>query len=387
MGNGKGPHHRAAGKEALKKASKRLAIVKRNLPDDLDTAGYSIVRRTRDPDTAQALAGYNGAITDSSTLLKPIKKWYTITGSQSRVYYIVDARTSALKQGIRVTLFRDMTSEEFQSYQKLVSYFAADKATRTSFIKTNGALVTGNMYAIGYRSATEAYLDEHGNQVAAQYGTYAMKKEAYPNAHVLREQDIEIHNWLGERFCALSPSVFNHQQNQAQMNTAPLLGASVSTQDHSFHRHLFASSVTYTVNGFSNRPHVDHDIADHFAFGVFLPISGLKDWKLATASSGYEQTHGGFINEHYRIIIQMPTIDGIVEQFWDSHNDVHATLRGQWTRASDCQLGTSAQINQLLTARVFKGMNDGLNRLIIDDSTRSKLRSEGRLCGQKGAAM
>lgn len=339
MGSNKGRHYHAPATEAAKKADCRNNV-KRNLPADIAPTQYTIVRRARQEKIAESLLAHDSSVEDTNPIFSSQQKWFKIDGAKSHTYYFVDSRTHTLKHGVRVLLFKDMTAEDFASYQKVVNYFAIDKSIQVSPIKTNGALVSGKMYGIGYRSAMDAYLDESGTRHAAQYGTYAMKHEAYSTPGTgIRAQDLDVHTWYGKQFEALSPAVFADQQGRAMASAAPLIGASSQLDGYS---NLFASSLTYTLNGFSNKPHCDRDISNHFAFGIFMPIltsAADNGWKLAPALMGYKQLHGGFINGHYRVLVDMPTIDGVVEQFWDSHSDVHATLQGQWSKSSYTQLG------------------------------------------------
>lgn len=309
----------------------------------------------------------------------------------SRTFYVIDQHTKEIQQAIRIRLFADMNTEELNDYQLIASHWFQDskshgKVTSNAAAKLGG----GAMYAAGWRAGFENYLECNSNnlvsttKVPAAYGTYAPGlNTTHNNWTQLRSTDHYVHTLYGKRFFDLLPLQFSKQQTHALHAGLPFLGRSASqpqsstdSNDHS----LFGPNITHTHNGFYNAVHADNDASDHMAFGIFFPVTA-DNFTLASNANGYAQLSGGFINAHYKTILDFSSIDGIVKMAWWGSTDAHCTLRPEFLNNRHTHLGTSIQVAKMLKTRVenLSKLAIESQRLIIDDATRYLLKQERRI--------
>lgn len=311
--------------------------------------------------------------------------WFVIDSNLSHTFYIVDQKSQLIRQAIRIRLFSDMSEREVAELQAIASHWRHDSFCHSKI--TNNAAARkghGSMYAAGWQTGYENYEDLSGNIHAAAYGSYAKGQKTTQDKWLqLRSSDHLIHSFYGKRFRSLLPQQFYTQQAAARRVGLPMLGSSTGSNLNADDADLFGPTATYTFQGFYNSLHVDNDSEDHMAFGIFLPVQCDKSFTLMPINKGYQQVSGGFINAHYKTIVDFASIDGSVEMAWWGATDAHCTLEPEWfspqVSCNQTHLGSSVQISQKLEHRIDHLNLSGSARLVIDDVVRQQLKDERRI--------
>lgn len=169
--------------------------------------------------------------------------------------YIVDRDSLEVRLVARITTFDSMSIHDREELQKVFSHLGEDSKFKSN-ITRNGAMMGGNMYALGWRA---------GYDPGVSMGTYAPKASVIKQGDSMREkweilktQERKVHDIYGKRFCSLAPSLFNNTREFLEKNSLPYLGykydESIPNDAQSY---VFASNLTYTISKFYLQPIYD----------------------------------------------------------------------------------------------------------------------------------
>ena len=305
-----------------------------------------------------------------------------IDGRRTALVYVVDKAAQEVVMVVKVVLFKDMTPEQRSDYGFLFDYIRADERYRIP-VSSNAAMVEGTMKCAGYRAAYEAGYD---------YGQYTMynleklKKDPDLRAKYLRHaaKAKDVHRLMSEGLYSLSPILLEERALEAQRKGIPLFGDPdnrLSDQSPAINETTpFTPHIIYTFNGFVNVPHCDND-SNLWATGVWGPCSTKGG--LMSMAEGFHQSGHAFYNASYGVLVDIATIDGVVEMAWRGRQDIHGTTTG--VVGAGCQrFAFTAQLNkrldQRVTAALTKGyaiVNDDMERLgMVDKRSRREIQLE-----------
>jgi hypothetical protein len=128
---------------------------------------------------------------------------------------------------------------------------------------------------------------------------------------------------LGMMFNKMASIPFN--KNHDLMEQHEILSFANLNFDDPIAKDDCSPHLTFTSNGFFNKPHEDNcDISD-YAFTLFLPHNKV-DGTLANPNSGYDVSGGPFVFPGYRFGIDFSKHKGIVKLLWTSKTVQHCTL-------------------------------------------------------------
>lgn len=345
-----------------------------------------IIRRQRvDPEAALL----SGKVLDAKDQRFTASDWNHINGANgSAIYVVVDSSTDAVHLVVKISLFRDLRDSRARTeYESIADHMVHDSKLHAA-ININGSMKSdraqdftakthGKMWGMGYRAGMEQLTSASGVNVPANYGEYTKPGNVtWDDWQRLRDNDMQIHSLLGQKFSHLAPRLFD--DFQALTSDMPKWGTEASKVGGAIPQ-LFTPNITYTYGGFANRFHCDRDV-NTMAFGVFMPLN--HNLKLTSRRDGYRQYSGTFCLASYKVVVDFANIDGVVEQIWRG-GDVHATTIGTW-RGANTHLGSSCQLNKMLYQRVIRGLDTPvlttkLRRELADDSRVGK-RSSKRVC-------
>ncbi|MBW0563461.1 hypothetical protein O181_103176 [Austropuccinia psidii MF-1] len=210
--------------------------------------------------------------------------------------------------------FTTMSEVEVNQWDEL-SQFLFCKKRFTDPIATNGALLEGFMFAIGWRKCSKK--NEQFGQSLRYVGDNLFQK---------------IQN------CYNSLGVPSFDQVNYEGDIPANQGAC-----------KFASALTFTMNGFKNSPHLDKD-ASQYASGWWFQADKQTGQIQRDAS---KRCTGGkliFPNEHFWI--DLSACHGLIQVVWSSSTFVHYTDPAQ-DNESMTLLGMSGQCSRRLAKTMF----------------------------------
>ncbi|KAI8446158.1 hypothetical protein BY996DRAFT_7865046, partial [Phakopsora pachyrhizi] len=115
----------------------------------------------------------------------------------------------------------------------------------------------------------------------------------------------------------------------------------------------FSSAITYTINDFSNKAHVDND-SDNWTLIGFIPIK--KDGDLAFED--FDVEGGEFVIRDLQVFIDLPRVEGITLVVLKTSELKHQTLPSKSTSDLCTRFGFSCQISKTMTNTMEKFHNN-----------------------------
>ncbi|KAA8893285.1 hypothetical protein FN846DRAFT_1005876 [Sphaerosporella brunnea] len=297
----------------------------------------AVIKLQRRPELAREMEGKRFDHTDP--IFDDFKR---IGGKGSGTVVVLDEDTD-----------EDMTQEDLDTFNYVFTYFRKDQRLHLP-VKNNHAMIKGQMTAIGWRVCMET-----GQAV----GTYAPSPAGKKHIEAWlehRKGAIEVHRIYANSFCNLAPNMYRSQVQQRAKLGVPALGVDYENNNLPF---LFCSNLAYTHNDFENLGHLDNDVST-FTHGMGGNVDKATG-RLASFEDGFRMEGAFFYVADYGLLIEYDKIDGVVEQVWQGSKHVYGTVGGK-VKEGFTRYGSSAQINQRLTAKVAKYQVDG-EGIIVDD--------------------
>jgi hypothetical protein len=197
----------------------------------------------------------------------------------------------------------------------------------------------GKMWGVGWRKCMKA-LELFGRYIKLRIA------RAFPDEYFsLAAQSVRVSSILGEMFKSLGRIPFESNRQLMQENEIP------SFASGEFNTHLSqldcAPHITFTSNGFYNRPHRDKGDASEFAFGLFVPIKtsdGTLVDPIVDASLIKDSTGGRFVFPDYQFCIKFKP-EVVVKIVWAAKRCKHCTLPGIEAKGFT-RMGMSLQITK-----------------------------------------
>ncbi|CAH7681551.1 hypothetical protein PPACK8108_LOCUS14172 [Phakopsora pachyrhizi] len=121
----------------------------------------------------------------------------------------------------------------------------------------------------------------------------------------------------------------------------------------------FSSAITYTINYFSNKTHVDND-SDNWTLIGFIPIR--KNGKIAYKD--FDVEGGKFVMRDLQVFIELPRVEGITLVVLKTSDLKHQTLPSKSTSDLFTRFGFSCKISKNMTNTMEKFHNhhyEGMN--------------------------
>ncbi|MBW0578062.1 hypothetical protein O181_117777 [Austropuccinia psidii MF-1] len=221
-----------------------------------------------------------------------------------------------------------MSEVEVNQWDELSQFLFREKRF-TDPIATNGALLEGFMFAIGWRKCSTK------NEQFGLYGSVGKIENAKDEWRNRGANLSSVGCILGQSLQYVGDNLFEKIQNFYNSLGVPSFDqvnyeANMPANQGAFE---FASALTFTMNGFKNAPHVDKD--------ALLYASGW--WFQADKRTGQIQRDaskrctGGkliFPNEHFWI--DLSACHGLIQVVWASSTFVHYTDPAQHYSICPC---------------------------------------------------
>ncbi|MBW0573302.1 hypothetical protein O181_113017 [Austropuccinia psidii MF-1] len=235
--------------------------------------------------------------------------------------------------------FTTMSEVEVNQWDELSQFLFREKRF-TDPIATNGALLEGFMFAIGWRKCTTK------NEQFGLYGSAGKIENAKDEWRNRGANLSSVGCILGQSLRYVGDNLFEKIQNSYNSLGVPSFDqvnyeGNIPANQGAFE---FASALTFTMNGFKNAPHVDKD-ASLYASGWWFQADKRTGQIQRDAS---KRCTGGkliFPNEHFWI--DLSTCHGLIQVVWASSTFVHYTDPAQ-DNESTTLVGMSAQCSRRL---------------------------------------
>ncbi|KAA1072806.1 hypothetical protein PGTUg99_013840 [Puccinia graminis f. sp. tritici] len=210
---------------------------------------------------------------------------------------------------------------QFIPLNQLTPQEKADINLVTTFLHKSRKFVNpiapARTWGVGWRKCMKA-LELFGRYIKLRIA------RAFPNEYFsLAAQSVRVSSILGEMFKSLGHIPFESNRQLMQENEIP------SFASGKFNTHLSqldcAPHITFTSNGFYNRPHRDKGDASEFAFGLFVPTKtsdGTLVDPIVDASLIKDSTGGRFIFPDYQFCIKFKP-DVVVKVVWAAKRCKH----------------------------------------------------------------
>ncbi|MBW0462370.1 hypothetical protein O181_002085 [Austropuccinia psidii MF-1] len=222
--------------------------------------------------------------------------------------------------------FTTMSEVDVNQWDEL-SKFLFCKRIFTNLIATNGAVMVGCMFAIGWRkcSTKNEQFGLHGS-----LGKIENTKEEWQN----RGANLSLMGCiLGQSLHYVGNNLFQKIQNCYKSLGFPSFDqvnyeADIPTNQGAFE---FASALTFTMNAFKNSPHVDKDA---FLYSLRWWFQADK-WTTQIQRHASKRCTGGkliFPNEHFWI--DLSKCHGLIQVVWASSTFAHYTDPAQHNKSS-----------------------------------------------------
>ncbi|MBW0524188.1 hypothetical protein O181_063903 [Austropuccinia psidii MF-1] len=245
--------------------------------------------------------------------MTPSEIWRLVDVNQiKRIHFgrmEIFSSTGLLIALVELRPFKTMSEVKVNQSDELSQFFFC-KRSITDPIATNGALLEGFMFAIGWHQCSTK--NEQFGQSLRYVGDNLFQK---------------IQN------CYKSLGIPSFDQVNCEANIPANQGA-----------FEFSSALTLTMNGFKNSPHLDKD-ESLYALGWWFQAD---KWTVQIQRDASKQCTGGkiiFPNEHFWI--DLSECHGLIQVVWASSTFVHYTDPAQ-DKESTTLVGMSAQCSRRL---------------------------------------
>ncbi|KAI8455278.1 hypothetical protein BY996DRAFT_8466846, partial [Phakopsora pachyrhizi] len=237
--------------------------------------------------------------------------------------------------------FEHMDEDRKKGWQDFVDFLLHRRNFINDVNKKNSSLISGTMYAEGWRKA------QVPNQIVGRYiNQHKLNHQMTIKGFSQDEEEagfMKMGNFLS--------TVFQEVASGATINTL-----TVKNEFQSEGKLLsddFSSAITYTINDFCNKAHVDND-TDNWTLIGFIPIK--KDGDLAIED--FDVEGGEFFIRDLKVFIDLPKVKGITLVVLKTNKLKHQTIPSKSTSGLFTRLGFSCQISKNMSITMEKYHSD-----------------------------
>ncbi|CAH7673042.1 hypothetical protein PPACK8108_LOCUS7897 [Phakopsora pachyrhizi] len=209
--------------------------------------------------------------------------------------------------------FKDMLEERKKGWQEFVEFLLHRQNFINDVSKNNSSLISGIMYAEGWRKA------QVSNQIVGRYINQNKLNHQMTIKGYLKEQSIP----------SLSKMNYNQKENYCPDD--------------------FSSAITYTINDFCNKAHVDND-TDNWTLIGFIPIRKSGD----LAFEDFDVEGGEFVIRDLKVFIDLQKVKGITLVVLKTNKLKHQAIPSKSTSGLFTRFGLSCQISKNMSIIIGK---------------------------------
>ncbi|CAH7685808.1 hypothetical protein PPACK8108_LOCUS20390, partial [Phakopsora pachyrhizi] len=277
--------------------------------------------------------------------------------------------------------FNQMTTEKKNGWQKMVAFLLHRQNYNSEVSGKNGALMSGKMYAEGWRKAMVH------NEIVGRYVNQAKLIKQMNNLKFNFDNEAEgfrdLGMFLSGEFKNVAPGAHQSCKEFIQQRSIPSITQLNYQEKNNYCPEDFCSAITYTLDDFCNKAHCDNN-TDNWTLIGFIPIE--KGGLIAT--DGFDVKGGEFVLRDSRVFIDFKNINGVVLLVLKTSKYTHQTnpsksISGLYTRfAFSCQVSKKmcSSIEKYMNGEYEgKGMNFGnLFEYVIKAKNKSKIKIQNK---------
>ncbi|KAI8457571.1 hypothetical protein BY996DRAFT_4610111 [Phakopsora pachyrhizi] len=243
--------------------------------------------------------------------------------------------------------FEDMLEERKKGWQEFVEFLLHRQNFINDVSQNNSSLISGIMYAEGWRKAqvpnqiVGRYIDQ--NKLSQQMTIKGFSKDEEEAGFM------KMGNFLSKVFQEVASGAYDSCKNYLKEQSIPSLSKMNFNQKENYCLDDFSSAITYTINDFCNKAHVDND-TDNWTHIGFIPIK--KDGDLAIEDFNVEG--GEFVIRDLKVFIDLPKFKGITLVVLKTNKLKHQKIPSKSTSGLFTRFGFSCQISKNMSLTMEK---------------------------------
>ncbi|KAI8453025.1 hypothetical protein BY996DRAFT_8503457 [Phakopsora pachyrhizi] len=247
--------------------------------------------------------------------------------------------------------FEDMLEERKKGWQEFVEFLLHRQNFINDVSKNNSSLISGIMYAEGWRKA------QVPNQVVGRYINQNKLNHQMTIKGFSQDEEeagfMKMGNFLSTVFQEVASGAYDSCKSYLKEQSIPSLSKMNFNQKENYCPDDFSSAITYTINDFCNKAHVDND-TDNWTLIGFIPIK--KDGDLAIEDFDVEGRE--FVIRDLKVFIDLPKVKGITLVVLKTNKLKHQTIPSKSTSGLFTRFGFSCQISKNMSITMEKYHSD-----------------------------
>ncbi|KAI8452102.1 hypothetical protein BY996DRAFT_8521108 [Phakopsora pachyrhizi] len=247
--------------------------------------------------------------------------------------------------------FEHMDEDRKKGWQDFVDFLLHRRNFINDVNKKNSSLISGTMYAEGWRKA------QVPNQIVGRYiNQHKLNHQMTIKGFSQDEEEagfMKMGNFLSTVFQEVASGAYDSCKNYLKEQSIPSLSKMNFNQKENYCPDDFSSAITYTINDFCNKAHVDNDM-DNWTLIGFIPIK--KDGDLAIED--FDVEGGEFVIRDLKVFIDLPKVKGITLVVLKTNKLKHQTIPSKSTSGLFTRLGFSCQISKNMSIAMEKYHSD-----------------------------
>ncbi|KAI8445321.1 hypothetical protein BY996DRAFT_8400581 [Phakopsora pachyrhizi] len=164
---------------------------------------------------------------------------------------------------------------------------------------------------------------------------------------------MKMGNFLSTVFQEVASGAYDSCKSYLKEQSIPSLSKMNYNQKENYCPDDFSSAITYTINDFCNKAHVDNDTVNWTLIG-FIPIK--KDGDLAFEN--FDVEGGEFVIRNLKVFIDLPKVKGITLVVLKTNKLKHQTIPSKSTSGLFTRFGFSCQISKNMSITMKKYHRD-----------------------------
>ncbi|KAI8447435.1 hypothetical protein BY996DRAFT_4593173, partial [Phakopsora pachyrhizi] len=247
--------------------------------------------------------------------------------------------------------FEDMLEERKKGWQEFVEFLLHCQNFINDVSKNNSSLISGIMYAEGWRKP------QVPNQIDGRYINQNKLNQQMTIKGFSKDEEeagfMKMGNFHSTVFQEVASGAYDSCKNYLKEQSIPSLSKMNFNQKENYCPHDFSSAITYTINDFCNKAHVDND-TDNWTLIGFIPIK--KDGDLAIED--FDVEGGEFVIRDLKVFIDLPKVKGITLVVLKTNKLKHQTIPSKSTSGLFTRFGFSCQISKDMSITMEKYHSD-----------------------------
>ncbi|KAI8459265.1 hypothetical protein BY996DRAFT_4633706 [Phakopsora pachyrhizi] len=247
--------------------------------------------------------------------------------------------------------FDHMVEDRKKGWQEFVDFLLHRRNFINDVSKKNSSLLSGTMYAEGWRKA------QVSSQIVGRYINQTKLNQQVKKKELNQDEEaagfMKMGFFLSRVFQEIASGAYESCKSYLKEHSLPSLSQMNFNQKDNYCPDDFSSAITYTINDFSNKAHVDND-SDNWTLIGFIPIR--QNGKIAYKD--FDVEGGEFVIRDLQVFIDLPRVEGITLVVLKTSELKHQTLPSKSTSDLFTRFGFSCQISKTMTNTMEKFHNN-----------------------------